>query len=98
MLGKASLEEEISFKGGQYEGLEVEKKLIYGSNCQENTPPPRQPICPIEGFENHTVDLLIDPFTRKWNEELINGLFVEEDAELIKSIPLSRTVTEDAFY
>ncbi|XP_075656354.1 uncharacterized protein LOC142626412 [Castanea sativa] len=39
-----------------------------------------------------------DPFTRKWNEELINGLFVEEDAELIKTIPLSRTVTKDSLY
>lgn len=27
--------------------------------------PPRQPTCPLESFENHTVDLLINPNTRK---------------------------------
>ena len=39
MLGKASLEGETSFKGGQNGRLEVEKKLIFDSNtgCQENT-------------------------------------------------------------
>nr|POE77095.1 hypothetical protein CFP56_65638 [Quercus suber] len=56
---------------------------------------PRQPTCPLESFENRTVDSPIDPNTRKWNEELINGLFVEKDAELIKKIPLSRVETED---
>jgi len=39
MLGRVSLGGETLFKGGQFGGLEVEKKLIYGSNvgCQENT-------------------------------------------------------------
>ena len=60
--------------------------------------PPRQPTCPLESFENHTVDSLIDPNTRKWNEELIDGLFVEEDVELIKKIPLSRVEMEDTLY
>ena len=27
--------------------------------------PPRQPTCPFESFENYTVDLLINPNTRK---------------------------------
>ena len=44
------------------------------------------------------VDSLIDPNTRKWNEELIDGLFVEEDVELIKKIPLSLAATEDTLY
>ena len=80
------------------EGWKWRKNQYMAATAKKTPPPPRQPICPIEGFENHSVDSLIDPFTRKWNEELINGLFVEEDAELIKPIPLSRTVTEDAFY
>ena len=46
-------------------------------------------MCTLESFENYTVDSLIDLNTRTWNEELIDGLFVEEDAELIKKIPLS---------
>ncbi|XP_075665214.1 uncharacterized protein LOC142634848 [Castanea sativa] len=41
---------------------------------------------------------LVHPNTRKWNEELIDGLFVEEDAELIEKIPLIRVATEDTLY
>ena len=33
---------------------------------------------------------LIDPFTRQWQTELVDGLFVEEDAEIIKRISLSQ--------
>ena len=44
------------------------------------------------------MDSLIDLNTRTWNEELIDGLFVEEDAELIKKIPLSRAATKDTLY
>ena len=45
--------------------------------------------CPLESFENHTMDSLIDSVTRSWNEELVDGLFGVEDAEMIKRIPLS---------
>lgn len=48
--------------------------------------PPQQPICPMESFENHTVDSLFDPIMRRWHEELVDELFVTEDAELIKRI------------
>ena len=54
--------------------------------------------CLLESFENYTVDSLIDPSTRRWNEEMVDGLFVEEDAKLIKKIPLSRPVIEDTLY
>ena len=53
--------------------------------------PTLQPIFPLESFENHNVDSLIDPSTRSWNEQMVDGLFVEEDAKLIKKIPLSQT-------
>ena len=59
---------------------------------------PRQPMCRLENFENCMVDLLIDPNTRTWNKGLIDGLFVEEDAELIEKIPLSRAATKDTLY
>ena len=54
--------------------------------------------CPLQSFENHSVDSLIDPVTRSWNEELVDGLFGVEDAEMIKRIPLSRSVAEDTLY
>ena len=52
----------------------------------------------IQSFENHTIDTLIDPSTRQWNEELVYGLFMEEDAKLIKKIPLSGQVAKDILY
>ena len=35
------------------------------------------------------MDTLIDPVTRRWNEELVDGLFMVEDAEMIKKTPVS---------
>lgn len=75
-----------------------EKINIWQQHWLPRKHPPRQPSCPIESFENHIVDSLIDPITRKWNEELIDGLFVEEDPELIKRIPLSQIAKEDSLY
>jgi len=60
--------------------------------------PPLQPSYHLESFENHTVDTLIDLVTRRWNEELVDNLFVVENAKLIKKIPLSRSVAEDTLY
>ena len=54
--------------------------------------------CPLESFEDHTVATLFDPITRRWNEELVDGLFVTEDDDLIKKIPLSRNAIEDTLY
>lgn len=45
---------------------------------------PLLPICPIEDFENNIVSCLIDQNIRQWHTDLVDGLFVEEDAELIK--------------
>ena len=59
---------------------------------------PYLPTCPIEDFEHNTVSSLIDPSTSQWHTDLANGLFVEEDAELIKKIPMSKKVTEDVLY
>ena len=47
------------------------------------------------------VSSLIDPSTRQWHTNMVDGLFVEEDVELIKikiKIPLSKKVTEDVLY
>nr|POE55144.1 hypothetical protein CFP56_02147 [Quercus suber] len=44
------------------------------------------------------MDSLFDPIIRKWNEELVDSLFVVEDAELIKKIPLTQNVAENTLY
>ena len=60
--------------------------------------PPLLSNCPIVDFEDSTVDILIDPQTRQWNVEMVEGLFHEEEAELIKNIPLGRTEAEDVLF
>ena len=49
---------------------------------------------PIESMVDCPVAVLIDESARKWNE-LIDGIFSQEEATLIKKIPLSRRVSED---
>ena len=44
------------------------------------------------------VDKLINEDSRTWDEDVINGLFVPEEADLIKSILLSRFPTEDRLF
>nr|XP_023923936.1 uncharacterized protein LOC112035339 [Quercus suber] len=75
-----------------------EKISIWQQRWLPRKHPPWLPNYPIESFENHTMDSLIDPVTRSWNEELVDGLFGVEDAEMIKKIPLSRSVAEDTLY
>ena len=60
--------------------------------------PPYLPECPIQDFEDSTVDTLIDPLNRQWVVELVDGLFTREDAEMIKKIPLGRASSEDTLF
>lgn len=41
----------------------------------------------IETMEDATVNMLIDPLTRQWDESLIDGIFIPHEAEKIKKIP-----------
>ena len=52
----------------------------------------------LEGWEEATVDKLIKEDSRTWDDVVIDGLFVPEEADIIKSIPLSRFPTEDKLY
>ena len=49
-------------------------------------------------FENATVDILIDPRSRQWNVDMVDELFNTEEAEIIKSIPLSQGAVEDILF
>ena len=44
------------------------------------------------------MDKLIKEDTRTWDEDVIDGIFVPEEATLIKSILLSRYPTEDKLF
>jgi len=61
--------------------------------------PPTRILSPVlEGWEEATIDKLINEDFRTWDEDVINGLFVPEEADLIKSISLSRFPTEDRLF
>ena len=42
------------------------------------------------------MDLVINPTTRKWIDELVDGLFAPGEAEIVKKIPLARVASEDS--
>ena len=52
----------------------------------------------IDSMANAKVDILIDERTRQWNHELIEGIFIPEEADLIKTIPLSQQEAEDTLF
>ena len=52
----------------------------------------------LEGWEEATIDKLIKEDSRTWDDVVIDGLFVPEEADIIKSIPLSRLPTKDKLY
>ena len=60
--------------------------------------PPHVSSYPLAEFENSKMDILIDPSRRQWNEEMLYGLFNMEEAELIKTIPLSSEASEDVLF
>ena len=50
---------------------------------------------PLESMENASVSALIIAGTRRWNEEMIDGIFAPEEAAMIKNIPLGNAESED---
>nr|POE48252.1 putative ribonuclease h protein [Quercus suber] len=49
----------------------------------------------VTGFEEMKVSALIDPQTKKWDSNRLNGLFTPQEVELIQSIPLCPNAVED---
>ena len=53
----------------------------------------------MEWNENEwNVALLINESTRQWNNEMIDGIYTPVEADMIKSIPLSRCEAEDSLF
>ena len=87
------------FKGGLGGELVMGKKIrIWQDHWLPKKHPPHVLSYPLADFENSTVDILIDPSSRKWNVEMVDGFFNTEEADLIKKIPLSREVAEDVLF
>ena len=49
----------------------------------------------VLGFEDGRVSDLINPLTRTWDLNLVHGLLSSDEAALVLSIPLSRTLVEE---
>ena len=75
------------------------KKIKVWHHAWLPTKPPTRILSPVlEGWEEATIDKLINEDSRTWDEDVINGIFVPEEADLIKSISLSRYPTEDKLF
>ena len=72
-LWRLPIQRDIIQKGAIWRTGSGEKINIWQQRWLPRKHPPMQPNCPLESFENHIVDTLIDPVTRRWNEELVDG-------------------------
>ena len=52
----------------------------------------------IDSMANVKVEILIDEATHRWNHSVIDGIFIPEEAELIKSIPLPQQGVDDKIF
>ena len=52
----------------------------------------------VATMEEATVDCLINEDSCTWNEGMVDGIFIPEEAAAIKKIPLSRTAVEDSIF
>ena len=60
---------------------------------------PTQVISPlIDSMAGAKVEILIDEATHHWNHAVIDGIFIPEGAELIKSIPLPQQEVKDSLF
>ena len=53
---------------------------------RKKSPQALSPI--IDSMAGAKVDILIDETTRQWNHELIDSIFIPEETDLAKTIPL----------
>ena len=60
---------------------------------------PSKIISPIlKSKEEATVDCFINPETRTWNHEMIDWIFIPQEAKIIKKIPLSKNDVADSIF
>ena len=52
----------------------------------------------VESLQEATIDLLIDPSMRQQNTDMIDDIFVQQEAEAIKKIPLAYHTTTNSLF
>ena len=85
-------------RGASWRVGDGKKIRIWQDHWLPKKHPPHVSSYPLVEFENSTVDILIDPSRRQWTVDMIDRLFNTEEAELIKSIQLSREASEDVLF
>ena len=100
MHGGVSLKVTMSSNNELDDGLIMDRKIkIWKHHWLPRKHPPQLLECPIEDFEDSTVDTPINLLSRQWIAELVNGLFTQEEVELKKKqIPLGRATSEDTLF
>ena len=63
---------------------------------RKNSPQVLSPM--VESLAEAKVALLINESTRKWNNEMIDGIFTPVEADMIKAIPLSLCEVKDTLF
>ena len=71
---------------------------IWGSNWlpRQQAPQVLSPIC--ETLAEAKIELLIDSEPREWNHSMVEGIFIQEEVELIKNLPLPSVACEDNLF
>ena len=82
-------------RGARWRVGNGEKIRIWQHHWLPRKHPPLVISSPIDSFQDATVDLLIDPSSRQWNTEVVDGMFVPKEAEMIKNMPLACGAAED---
>ena len=85
-------------RGSRWRVGNGEKINIWQHRWLPRKHPPQLPTCPIDDFEHSLVSCLIDPNTRQWQTDIVDGLFMEANVEIIKKIPLSQLAIDDVLY
>lgn len=60
--------------------------------------PPLVFFATLKTMEEATVDILVNNLERQWYNNIIDGIFTPEEAELIKRIPLAKLETNDSVF
>lgn len=67
---------EVIKRGARWRIGNGQKIKIWQHHWLRRKHPPYLPECPIQDFEDSTVDTLIDPLSRQWMVELVDGLII----------------------
>lgn len=52
----------------------------------------------VDSMSAATVDVLFDPETKQWNNDMLDGLFIPQEADIIRSIPLACVDAKEKLY